>query len=137
MLQKLKYKLIQFMYGRYGADDLYKALLVVYLVLIIANIFIGSQIINVIMLAVLFWMIFRMFSKNHAARAKENMAYLKMAAPFKRFFSVNFHRIRDIRTKRYRVCPKCKATVRLPIKRGKHSVRCPKCGDTFKVNILF
>lgn len=137
MFQKLKYKLIQFMYGRYGVDELYKALLVIFVALATVNIFISSKIIHIILTAVFVWMIFRMLSKNHAARAGENRAFLKTAAPIKRFFSVNCRRIRDIRTKRYRVCPKCKATVRLPVKRGKHSVRCPKCGDTFKVNILF
>ena len=144
MFKNLKYKFMQFMYGRYatrGPDALYKGTLIFYLVLFVVNLFIknkaASRIISALMVLLLVWLIFRMLSKNHVARMKENEVYLKLSAPLRRFFTVNAHRIRDIKTKRYRVCPKCKATVRLPIKKGRHNVRCPKCSNNFKVNILF
>ena len=41
-------KLRTFMIGRYGIDDLYKVLLVIYTILILINIFIRSKIIAVI-----------------------------------------------------------------------------------------
>ncbi len=35
----------------------------------------------------------------------------------------------------YRICPECKANIRLPKEKGQHSVRCPKCGTLFDVKI--
>ena len=33
----------------------------------------------------------------------------------------------------YKVCPKCKQKIRLPLKKGKHTVKCPNCGNKFDV----
>lgn len=35
----------------------------------------------------------------------------------------------------YRICPACRANIRLPKKKGAHSVRCPRCGTLFDVKI--
>lgn len=35
----------------------------------------------------------------------------------------------------YRICPSCKANIRLPKKKGTHTVRCPRCGVLFEVKI--
>lgn len=35
----------------------------------------------------------------------------------------------------YRTCPECKANIRLPKKKGAHSVRCPRCSTLFDVKI--
>ena len=134
---KFRDKLIRFMYGRYGTDALYKGLLGLYLVLLVANIFLRSYALTALMSIVIFYAIFRMMSKNHIARAKENRAYQRLITPVKRFFSLLPKRIKDIGKKRYRTCPHCKAAVRLPIKRGKHTARCPKCQKTFEVRIIF
>lgn len=133
---KFRDKLIRFMYGRYGVDSLYKGLLALYVILLVINIFVHSKILTAVMSAVIFYTIFRMLSKNHIARAKENRAYLKLITPPKRFFKNLPMRIKDIGKKRYRTCPHCKATVRLPIKRGKHQTRCPKCQKSFTVRII-
>ena len=137
MWQKIKYNLARFMYGRYGADNLYRAMSFVYIALLITLIFFRHYAIAIAAGVVLFLMIYRMMSKNYAKRSKENQIYLKLTAPFRRFFSVNTKRIKDIKTKRYRVCPHCKATMRLPIRKGRHTVRCRACNKEFKVRILF
>lgn len=133
---KFRDKLIRFMYGRYGVDALYKGLLGLYVILLIVNIFVRSYIITVALALVIAYAIFRMLSKNHIARAKENRAYLRLITPIKRFFGLLPKRIKDIGKKRYRTCPHCKAAVRLPIRRGRHEVRCPKCQKTFSVRII-
>ena len=33
----------------------------------------------------------------------------------------------------YKKCPKCKQKIRLPLKKGEHTVKCPKCGNRFDV----
>jgi hypothetical protein len=35
----------------------------------------------------------------------------------------------------YRICPACHANIRLPKKKGSHSVRCPACGQLFDIHI--
>lgn len=129
---KLRDKFIRFMYGRYGVDSMYKGMLILYLVLFVINLFLKENWLTWVMTALVFYMLFRLMSKNHIARAKENRVYLKLIAPFKNIWM----RLRDIGKKRYRTCPYCKATVRLPIKRGKHTVKCPKCSNNFNVKII-
>lgn len=124
------------MYGRYGADALYYGLLILYFILLVVNAFADEWYLQVIMWFVLFWALFRMMSRNHIARARENAVFKKIIRPFKAFFTTNFLRIKDIGKKRYRTCKKCKAVIRLPIKRGAHTVTCPKCSSKFKVRII-
>ena len=66
------------MIGRYGIDDLYKVLLVIYTILILINIFIRSKIIAVIEVLLIIIMIYRVLSKNIYQRRKENDMYLKI-----------------------------------------------------------
>ncbi len=134
---KFKEKLARFMYGRYGIDNLYHALIALYFILLVVSMVVDSWIPSVLMWVCLVIAILRLLSKNHVARARENRVFLKVINPIKAFFSTNFVRIRDIRSKRYRTCKNCKAVLRLPIKKGTHNVKCPKCAKEFKVKILF
>ena len=61
---KIINKIQRFMYGRYGIDDLYKFLFKLYLVLLIANLFINSKILLLIELVIIFIMFYRLFSKK-------------------------------------------------------------------------
>ena len=74
---------MQFMYGRYatrGPDALYKGTLIFYLVLFVVNLFIknktASRTISALMVLLIVWLIFRMLSKNHVARMKEQAEVL-------------------------------------------------------------
>ena len=134
---RFRERVAAFMYGRYGIDNLYHALIALYFILFIVACVVDSWIPSVIMWAVLLIAILRLLSKNHTARARENRVFLKVINPIKAFFTTNFVRIRDIRSKRYRTCKNCKAVLRLPIKKGTHNVKCPKCNREFKVKILF
>ncbi len=131
-----KEKLYRFFYGRYGFDNLGKALMLLYVIIAILNVIIGTvtsrYILYTLQWVLLIFILFRMFSRNIAARRKENTFYEKH---FGNSVNMIFTRIKDIRYKRYRRCPNCKAYARLPIKRGKHSVRCPACHTEFKVFI--
>ncbi len=134
---KFKNKLYRFMYGRYamyGTDTLNKVLLWVYLAWIIVcsvielfvdNIWfsLGYWVVTVLMVC---YMFFRMFSKNVAARRRENERFCG-------FFKLRKNKLRDRKTHVYRKCPKCRAVLRLPRAKGKHSVVCPKCRERFQV----
>ena len=112
-----------FMLGRYGSDKLNLTLLTTGVVLTVLGAILGrfkwSGIFTVLSYVFLFWCIFRMFSRNHKSRSRENAAFL------------NFLRHLQDREHRYFRCPRCRQAVRVPRGRGKINIRCPKCGEQF------
>ena len=131
---KFREKFAAFMAGRYGADQFGRCLSGAALVLLIVNLFVRGvvgQILYFLVLAVLVYNIFRMFSKNTAARYKENVAYLKVKNRVVGWYANLRRRIRESKTHRFYKCPTCKTTVRVPKGKGKIRITCPKCGASF------
>lgn len=136
---KFKNQLYQFMYGRYGSDTLNKVLLWIYISIVllysIVSIFITNETLgtvlwllySVVSLTLVVLIIFRMFSRNIQKRRREND---KICG----FFRLRRNKFRDRKTHVYRKCPKCRAVLRLPKARGRHSVVCPRCKQRFEVN---
>jgi len=131
-------KLRQWMYGRYGNDEMGIATWILSLVLLIvagilsavAKTNVLSYIalgVRVLATALLVWMICRMFSKNIAKRRAENYKFLAFARGFKGIFKKR----PDAKTHRYFKCPGCGQTVRVPRNKGKINITCPKCGRKF------
>lgn len=123
----------RFMAGRNGVDQLNRALLWVYLILAIIGMFL--KIVTFLALAVMILLFWRTFSKNIYKRQAENRKYLTIAWKVKSFLNLQHRKFTERKTHRYRSCPSCKATVRLPYKKGKHTVCCPKCRKDFQVKI--
>ena len=132
---KFKDKLARFFYGRYGNDTLNKVLMYVYLSWLITtsviDIFVNSKIFTVITsaitLALFILVIYRMMSRNIYKRRRENEKFCG-------FFKLQRNKFRDRKTHIYRKCPSCKAVLRLPKAKGKHSVVCPRCKTRFNVH---
>lgn len=130
----LREKLAKLMYGRYGVDQLGRAMLVFALVLCVLSLFVPrrlSGIIYYISLILIILMYVRMFSKNIQKRYQENNKYLSLKASFLR----KFHREKEIFSQRrfyhfYR-CPRCRQRIRIPRGKGRIEIRCPKCSQTF------
>jgi len=125
---KWQNKIIKFMQGRYGPDDLYKFLFGLYIITCVINIFLKNQILDIIGLIIVFITFYRVFSKNIYKRNKENREYLK----FKNKIIKPLKNIkRNIKDKEhiYKKCSKCKTTLKLPIPydRGIKHTKCPKC----------
>ena len=137
MLERIKMWFIRFMDGRYGPDDLTRFLLITYLVLSVLNIFLGIPILYFAGFVFIFVIVFRMFSRNIEKRQAENERFLMLKKKAVTFFKRQKNRLRDIKTHRYRKCPGCRAIMRLPLKKGELNVRCRRCGQDFKVRILF
>ncbi len=136
-MNRLREKFAQFMVGRYGADQLYTALLVLYLICFVLNLMFKDLIIfGLLMWAILIYAFFRVFSRNTYKRSQENQIFLNVCEKVKTFFSLNYSKIRDFRTKKYVKCPQCTAVLRLPRQRGCHTVRCPKCNARFNIKII-
>lgn len=126
-------KLTKFMYGRYGVDDLYYFLLIICLIIIILNIFIHSSILTIIELIIFSVAIYRYLSKNTYKRNKENKKYLYIKDKILNYFNYQRRKYNDRNTHMYKKCPKCKQKIRLPLKKGKHTVKCPNCSHKFEV----
>lgn len=130
----------QFMMGRNGFDSYTFFLFIISLGVSTANFFVWDYLASIILygvqLLILGYAAFRVFSKSVHKRSAENRTFLKIWNGFKNFFILQKNRIRDIKKYRYRKCKYCKATLRLKRRRGKHTVRCPKCRGEFKVNIV-
>lgn len=135
-MNKFKQKMMQFMMGRYGIDPMYFGLFALWGVLAVVNAFVHSMLLYVLGLAVLGYMIWRSLSRNIAGRRAENEKFLKVWYPVRNWFMYQRDRLRDVRTARYRKCSHCKAIVKLPNRRGKHTVVCPRCRERFNVHIL-
>ena len=131
---KFKNKLAAFFYGRYGNDTLNTVLTGIYLSWLITfsiiDIFVSSIVFSIIgwvvTVALFAWVMFRMMSRNIYARRRENEKFCG-------FFKLQRNKFRDRKTHVYRKCPSCKAVLRLPKSKGKHTVVCPRCKNRFEV----
>lgn len=136
-MEGFKQKLMKFMSGRYGMDQLYYAMLLLALGIMMVNMKVDNLILMVLSNGIILLMILRSFSRNISKRAGENGKFLKIWNPVKRNVRIFIRRIKEIRVYRYRKCPNCKKTLQLPIKRGKNTVKCPKCQEKFDVRVIF
>lgn len=116
-----------FMYGRYGTDELNKTLIALCFVFWVLSFFTFLGLFRVIYLAVLIIICFRSFSKNIYARQKELQKYLKIKNKFINAFSLNKQKFQNRKTHKYFKCEKCRANLRVPKGRGKIEITCPKC----------
>ena len=135
----MKQKLASFMSGRYGADELSKGILVIYLLLAVVMLFIPNVIARTILYLISFalciYMFYRMFSKNIPKRTAENQKYLHVKRKIKEWFLLRRNKWKYRKTHVYRKCPYCKIQIRLPKVKGEHKCACPKCGDSFDISI--
>ena len=116
--------------GRYGADQLNFALLILGMVM---N-FIPWFPIRIVSILVMVLVIFRMFSKNIYKRQQENSAFLKVWYPVKNFFVRLFKGRPDKATHIHMRCPKCHTEMRVPRNVGTIMATCPSCGEKIKKN---
>jgi hypothetical protein len=143
MLEKLKYKLTQFMQGRNGMDDLARAesglIFVLLLVsMLVSMIFKSSPIaapflliLEVAWIALFIHLYFRMFSKNISKRYDENQRYRNFRYRLTVKKDQRKKEWSQRKTHRFFRCPQCKQRVRVPKGRGRICITCPKCRCEF------
>lgn len=132
-LDKLKYKLINFMQGRYGGSDkLNRVLLYGSIGLMLVNMVLGIPLLNLLFWAMWGYALFRMLSRNISARYQENVKfeqfYGKVQTSVKQFIV----RMKNSKQYKYFTCPKCKSRLKLPRGVGEVTVTCGKCGEKIK-----
>ena len=132
---KFRDNVIRFMGGRYGTDQLNTALLIISIVLIIVNGFVRSAILYALIMAIMIWSIYRSMSKKTYERRRENEWFLGIAGKVRNFFNLQKRKFADRKTHVYRTCPNCKKTLRLPKRKGSHTVCCPCCHNDFSCSV--
>ncbi len=119
------------MFGRYGADALNNAMLVLCLVLMILSRVLRAGWLDLLSIAVLVICYLRVFSRNINARYQENQKFLAAVQPVRKWFGGMKQRFRDRKTHRYFTCPSCGMTLRVPKGKGIINISCPKCRTQF------
>ena len=132
-MNKFMYKMAIFFQGRYGIDELYKFLFLVFWIVAILSLFIRNPIIYLLEILICFFMLYRALSRNIYKRQNENAKYLKIRNKVKSKIKLQKRKWDDRKTHIYRKCPNCKAKIRLPKKKGKHVCTCPRCKKDFDV----
>lgn len=130
MMEKLR----AFMYGRYGNDFLNIFLVILGCVAtLLLTLFVPGKFYYLRSLGTVIYIVafFRMMSKNHEKRRRENEWFLKKSEPWRLFIMKKLNQKRDT-THRYYDCPQCHRTLRVPKGRGKINISCPHCGKQFK-----
>ena len=127
----MREKFARFMNGRNGADELARFESWAVLILLVLSIFTKSFLPDVLAIALMVHMYFRMFSRNVSKRYTENQKFLN----FRYECTVKWNRKKKhfAQRKQYKFfkCPMCKQEVRVPRGHGKICITCPKCREEF------
>ena len=121
----------RFMYGRYGNDQLNLFFIVLYLVLYLLFSFTKFQILYWFAVVLIFFSLFRLFSKNLPRRRAENARFMKAVGPSIQWVRLR-HTMRKDKEHCYFKCPSCGQQLRVPRKKKKITVTCRGCGASFQ-----
>ena len=121
----------RFMYGRYGSDQLNLFLLVVYLLCWFLSLFARLWILRYVGLVAILLALFRILSRNLDRRRAENAKFLKLVRPVTQWIALRRTIHRD-KEHCYFKCPNCGQRLRVPRGKGKITVTCRACGNTFQ-----
>ena len=83
---RLNEALNRFMTGRYGNDNFNRALLILWLLVTVLNLFLRSTLFYVLGLVLCVIVFFRMLSKNAVKRQRENYRYYQFITAFQKKF---------------------------------------------------
>lgn len=123
-------KFRQFMYGRYGNDQLNLALVLVGCVITVILSFFDLYPVRLIGTIPYLIALARAFSKNTVKRREENSAFLRFIEPMMKNAAEKHTQMQD-KDHRYYKCPGCKKVLRVPRGRGKIKISCPHCSKEF------
>ena len=128
-------RLWRFMSGRYGVDETFFAITAVAVILAIINSFVRSLALQAVVYVLMILAVLRVFSRNTAARSRENRAFKSLSEKFSAKKAERNRRKADFRHV-YKKCPHCGAVLRLPRRKGKHKPVCPRCSKEFTVFVF-
>ncbi len=130
----MREKLIRFMTGRNGADNLSRAVSFISIALLVIGLFTDVEVSRVLwVFAVLGvgYVYFRIFSRNVYKRQAENRKYLNMTSGARAYFRGLKERWSQRKDYKFFRCPSCRTLLRVPRGKGKIKLVCRKCGTSF------
>ena len=128
---KFRQSMIRFMAGRRGQDEFCLALLGTGLFFWLLRLITGFGLFGLIYLACWIYAVFRMLSRNIAARDKENKWFLSKFGPIAIRIKQAYTRFKNRKIYLYYRCPQCRSWLKLPRNVGEKTVTCGHCGATF------
>ena len=136
---RLAQALARFMAGRYGTDQLARFISCVSLVCITLSILtrsVGnggiSNLFFYLCMALLIVCYFRVFSRDHSRRRRENEFYLDKKYRLTSRLKLHRECFRQRRDYAFYRCPGCHQLVRVPRGKGKLRITCRRCGYSFE-----
>lgn len=130
-MNRIREKVMHFMIGRYGADQFTRFLMGATLVCIALSLFSRRNLFYYLGLVLLVYSYFRIFSRNHAGRYKENQRYLRYETLVKNTWKLQLGRLKQRKEYHIYHCPGCRQKIRIPRGKGKIAVTCPSCQREF------
>lgn len=129
-------KIIQFMRGRYGVDQLSNFLIGAAVFVAILGIFVHVPALSILCWVLMIIGYIRIFSKNTSKRYAENQKFLDRTFKVRNAYARLKYRMKYGKQSSdpyyiYR-CKKCGQKIRIPKGKGKIMITCPKCKNQFK-----
>ncbi len=130
-MNSFRQKLTRWMYGRDGADQLSRVFLGLAIAFLVLHLITRQGVFYFAGMLLLFYGMYRSFSKNIAKMSAQNQKYLTWR--YQNAVKVNNAKKHWAQRKEYRFykCPGCRQKVRVPRGRGKIAITCPKCRTEF------
>lgn len=133
---KVRNWLMRVMAGRYGLDQLGRALNVAAIVLLLLSLLTGrsssaGSILWVLAILSLAWGIYRAMSRNGERRRRENAAWLRCSGKLTGHVRGAKQRFQQRKEYRFFRCPSCGTWLRVPRGKGKVNITCRQCGERF------
>lgn len=130
-------KLIKFMSGRYGVDQLYRFLLLCIVLCTLLTVLLAeypffSSLFNAASYLLIIWTVYRIFSRKIEKRYLENLHYLEWMGSIRQHFRMSKEKFQQRKEYKFFVCPTCKTNLRVPKGKGKINITCSKCGNRFQ-----
>lgn len=131
-----KQKVIQFMQGRYGVDQLSNFLIGGAVFFALIGMFVRVPLLSILCWGLVIIGYIRIFSKNISKRYAENQKFLNKTFGIRNAFAKLKYRVKYGKQTPdpYYIykCRKCGQRIRIPKGKGKIMITCPKCKHQFK-----
>ena len=119
------------MQWRYGADQLYRVMLIGGAVLVILSNFIFEVFFLLLGWILVVLAFVRAFSKDYSRRYAENQKFLELTGKIRKVFGKQRYVMEQRKDYHIYTCPQCRQKIRMPRGKGKVEISCPKCHTKF------
>ena len=126
-------RLMEWLKGRQGPDDLAVFSVNLAIVIVLVNVFARTGWLGWVGLALVAYAMFRIQSRNLGARARENEAFLRALGPARPWVQNPRAAWAELRAYKHVRCSSCRQRVRVPRGKGRLRVTCPRCKTKFEV----